>query len=80
MTTSVQIVTSPSRFSWIVGGDRRVEMLRDGFLSIVQIDSKSFAIIDEERQTLFGICTSCKQAQKVLPRIMRDFASGWYTR
>jgi len=80
MTTSVQTVTSPSRFSWIVGGDRRDVYVDNGMLAIVEIASGSYAIVDDQCKQMYGICKTLKQAQRAFARIMRDLESGFYTR
>lgn len=63
-------IASPTRFSWIVGGDRRVEIVTLGTVSIVQISEQSYAVVRDDTREFFACCSTLKQAASFLRRTL----------
>jgi len=70
MTDSATIASS-ARFSWIVGGDRRVEILTLGSVSIVQIASKSYAVVRDGTCEFLACCPSLAKASAFASRTVK---------
>lgn len=69
--TDTATIASPARFSWIIGGDRRVEILTQGDVSIVQIGSKSYAVVRDEACEFLACCPSLSKASAFLARTVK---------
>ena len=69
--TDTTTIASPARFSWIIGGDRRVEILTQGGVSIVQIGIKSYAIVREETCEFLACCPSLVKAMAFAARNLK---------
>jgi len=74
MTHSATIA-SPSRFSWIIGGDRRVEIRTEGGVSIVQIGHKAYAVVREEAREFLACCPTLAKAAALLARSTKGGAA-----
>lgn len=64
-------IASPARFSWIIGGNRRVEIRTQDGVSIVQIGSKSYAVVRDETREFLACCPSLAKASAFLSRIAK---------
>jgi hypothetical protein len=71
METPLATVASPARFSWIVGGDRRVEIISMGGVSIVQIAAKAYAVVRDDTREFLACCPSLGLASRSLSRIVK---------
>lgn len=69
--TDTATIASPARFSWIIGGDRRVEILTQGGVSIVQIGIKSYAVVRDETCEFLACCPSLSKASAFLARTVK---------
>lgn len=69
--TDTATIASAARFSWIIGGDRRVEILTQGGVSIVQIGIKSYAVVRDETCEFLACCPSLVKASAFLARTVK---------
>jgi hypothetical protein len=70
-TATIASPASSARFSWIVGGDRRVEVATLGGVSIVHIANKSYAIVRDETREFLACCPSLGSASAFLSRTVK---------
>jgi hypothetical protein len=69
--TPMTAIASTPRFSWIVGGNRRVEIITMGGVSIVEIADKSYAVVRDETREFLGCCPTLNRASVFMDRVLK---------